>query len=59
MLSKKAKVGIISIIIFSSLYPVVSTTGYNQNMKNTPASITVVSKKEISKNGFIDLRDIL
>ena len=75
MLSKKAKVGIISTIVFSSLYPVVSAseelpeytmddqvvsaTGYDQNMKNAPASITVISKEEISKNGFTDLRDVL
>jgi outer membrane receptor for ferrienterochelin and colicins len=75
MLSKKVKVGIISTIVFSSLYPVVSAseelpeytiedqvvsaTGYDQNMKNAPASITVISKEEISKNGFTDLRDVL
>ena len=38
---------------------VVTATGYDQDKKDAPASITVISKEEIAKNGFTDLRDVL
>lgn len=38
---------------------VVTASGYDQDMKNAPATINVVTKEEISKNGFTDLRDVL
>ena len=38
---------------------VVTASGYNQNVKEAPASITVITKEEISQKGFTDLRDVL
>lgn len=38
---------------------VVTANGYENNAKNAPASITVITKEEINKKGTTDLRDVL
>lgn len=38
---------------------VVSASGYEQNIKDAPASITVISAKEIAKKSYTDLADVL
>ena len=71
----KIKYGIIGLLMLNTLYPassyaeelveygiddvVVTASGYDQDMKNAPATINVITKEEISKNGFTDLRDVL
>src|SRR5690606_23827218 len=38
---------------------VVTATGFEQNVKDAPASITVVSREELEKGSFRDLTDAL
>jgi len=38
---------------------VVTASGYEQNIRDAPASITVISAKEIAKRSYTDLADVL
>ncbi len=38
---------------------IVTASGYEENVKNAPASVTVITKEDIAKKGVTDLGDIL